>query len=87
MIPPVPLLVVHGDRDTYFPVEHARSLEAAAAEGAARRGVEDRTTAWLLEGFAHAESATDDELVARIGAWATAAVADQTTPEPLERKA
>ncbi len=79
MIPPVPLLVVHGDRDTYFPVEHARTLEAAAADGAAARGVVDRTTAWVLEGFAHAESATDADLVRRIGSWAVDAVADVPT--------
>lgn len=87
MIPPVPLLVVHGDRDTYFPVEHARSLEASAVEGAARRGVEDRTTAWVLEGFAHAESATDEQLVARIGAWVVESLHAQEAPEPLEHKA
>ncbi|MFN8157161.1 MAG: alpha/beta fold hydrolase [Candidatus Nanopelagicales bacterium] len=87
MIPPVPLLVVHGDRDTYFPVEHARTLESAAAEGAASRGVEDRTTAWVLEGFAHAESATDADLVARIGAWVLDAVAEPVPAEPLEHKA
>lgn len=88
MIPPVPLLVVHGDRDTYFPVEHARTIEAGAAEGARRRGVEDHTTAWLVKGFAHAESATDADLVARIGAWArTSLRADTHDPEPLEHQA
>jgi len=75
MIPPVPLLIVHGDRDTYFPVEHARSLRESAALGARSRGVADRTDDWVVEGFAHAESASTDELVARVGAWALAALA------------
>jgi dienelactone hydrolase len=70
MIPPVPLLVVHGDRDTYFPVEHARSIRAAAAEGAAQRGVADRTDEWVVEGFAHAESAATEQVVDRIARWA-----------------
>jgi fermentation-respiration switch protein FrsA (DUF1100 family) len=75
MIPPLPLLIVHGDRDTYFPVEHAHSLRESAAAGARRRGVVDRTDDWVLEGFAHAESASTDELVERIGAWALDALA------------
>ena len=75
MLAPLPLLVVHGDRDTYFPVEHARSIVDAARAGAVRRGVDDRTVAWLESGFAHAESATTAELAHRLGAWACAAVA------------
>jgi pimeloyl-ACP methyl ester carboxylesterase len=74
MIPPLPLLIVHGERDTYFPVEHARSLRDAAAAGARERGVEDRTQDWLVADFAHAESGADAELVDRIGRWAVAAV-------------
>jgi pimeloyl-ACP methyl ester carboxylesterase len=74
LIAPVPLLIVHGDRDSYFPVEHAESLVASAAVGAARRGVPDRTVGWVEPGFGHAESATSADVVARIGAWATDAV-------------
>jgi pimeloyl-ACP methyl ester carboxylesterase len=74
LLPPMPLLVVHGDRDHYFPVEHARSLVDAAADGARRRGVQDRTTEWIEAGFAHAESASTVELVRRIGLWAHDAV-------------
>jgi fermentation-respiration switch protein FrsA (DUF1100 family) len=70
MIPPVPLLIVHGDRDTYFPVEHARSIRSAAAQGAAQRGVADRTDDWVVEGFAHAESAATEDVVDRIARWA-----------------
>jgi pimeloyl-ACP methyl ester carboxylesterase len=73
MISPVPLLVVHGDRDSYFPVEHARAIVDGARAGARQRGVDDRTEEWIEEGFAHAESAADDDLVRRIAVWAGAA--------------
>jgi pimeloyl-ACP methyl ester carboxylesterase len=74
MISPVPLLVVHGDQDAYFPVEHALAIVGAARAGAAARGVADRTTEWIETGFAHAESATTVELARRIGEWALAEV-------------
>ena len=57
-IAPIPLLVVHGDRDTYFPVEHPRALHAAA---------NDPKELWLVEGFAHAESGATPALLDRIG--------------------
>jgi pimeloyl-ACP methyl ester carboxylesterase len=63
-IAPAPLLVVHGDRDRYFPVEHARWL----VEGA--RGPAEL---WLEPGFGHAEAAVTPDLVRRIAAWAEAA--------------
>ena len=71
MVAPTPLLVVHGDRDAYFPVEHARTIVESARAGAQRRAVTDRTEAWIEPGFAHAESSASIELVARIGGWAT----------------
>ena len=58
-IAPTPLLIVHGDRDTYFTVEHPEALYAAAREP---------KELWLLEGFAHAESGATPELLDRIGA-------------------
>ncbi|MFC9846059.1 alpha/beta hydrolase family protein [Streptomyces sp. NPDC060223] len=61
LIAPTPLLIVHGDIDGYFPVDHPRML-AAAAEGHA--------DLWLERGMGHAEHAADDELLARIGEWA-----------------
>jgi fermentation-respiration switch protein FrsA (DUF1100 family) len=70
LIAPTPLLVVHGARDTYFPVEHARSLVESAVAGAARRGVPDRTTEWIEPEFAHAESSASTELVLRLARWA-----------------
>jgi len=59
-IAPVPLLVVHGDRDAYLPVDHANEIYEAAGEP---------KELWILEGFGHAESATGNGLVDRIGRW------------------
>ncbi len=64
-ISPVPLLIVHGDKDIYFPPEHARQLYDGAREP---------KELWLIPGFGHAERATDDELADRIAAWAGEAV-------------
>ena len=58
-VAPLPLLLVHGDRDGYFPVSHARELAAAAGEP---------VELWLEEGFAHAEQGASDELLDRLGA-------------------
>ena len=77
-ISPTPLLIVHGDKDLYFPPEHARQLYAAAREP---------KQLWLLPGFGHAERATDDELVDRIAAWVTEAVTQPGTPAAHERTA
>ncbi|MGW1026178.1 alpha/beta hydrolase [Streptomyces sp. NPDC002577] len=65
LIAPAPLLIVHGDRDGYFPLDHPRSL-AEAAGGAAEL--------WLEPGMGHAEHAADEALLARIGDWTTAAL-------------
>jgi len=70
LIAPLPLLVVHGDQDAYFPVEHAHAIVTSAAQGAERRGVPDRTVEWIEPGFGHAESAASSDVVARMGAWA-----------------
>ncbi|WP_184560999.1 alpha/beta hydrolase [Streptomyces paradoxus] len=59
-IAPTPLLIVHGDADGYFPVDHPRMLAAAAG---------DQGELWLEAGMGHAEHAAGDELLARIGAW------------------
>ncbi|UGQ14916.1 alpha/beta hydrolase [Yinghuangia sp. ASG 101] len=60
-IAPVPLLVVHGDRDAYFPVDHAQEIFDAA---------NDPKELWIEPGLGHAENAVAPELVARIGVWA-----------------
>lgn len=63
LIAPAPLLVVHGDADPYFPVEHAHELFGAAR---------DPKELWLEPGFGHAENAADPALLHRIGSWLTA---------------
>ncbi|MDQ8704823.1 alpha/beta hydrolase [Streptomyces sp. LHD-70] len=62
LIAPTPLLIVHGDRDPYFPLDHPRML-ADAAGGSAEL--------WLEPGMGHAENAAGEELLARIASWAT----------------
>ena len=61
LLAPTPFLVVHGDQDRYFPVDHPNSLAAA--------GDPDCTELWLIEGFGHAENAAEPELLHRIGSW------------------
>ncbi|MBL1109491.1 alpha/beta fold hydrolase [Streptomyces sp. 5-8] len=61
---PTPLLLVHGDRDGYFPLDHPRMLAEAAG---------DHGELWVEPGMGHAEHAADDALVARIGDWAVSA--------------
>jgi pimeloyl-ACP methyl ester carboxylesterase len=56
----IPLLVVHGDQDPYFPVEHAQHIFAAA---------HDPKELWLIPGYGHAESACQPVLTDRIGGW------------------
>lgn len=85
LISPTPLLIVHGRKDTYFPVEHAQSIEAGARRGARERGVEDNTALWILDDFAHAESATSAELADRIGIWAMAASGVQNAERDVEQ--
>jgi pimeloyl-ACP methyl ester carboxylesterase len=59
-IAPIPLLVVHGDADHYFPVEHGEHLYQQAAEP---------RELWIERGFGHAENAASEELLHRIGEW------------------
>ena len=57
---PIPLLVVHGDADAYFPTDHAHQLASAG----------NRAELWLEPGFGHAENAMTESLTARIAEWA-----------------
>lgn len=68
-IAPVPVLVVHGDADPFFPVGHARALYLAAREP---------RQLWIEKGFGHAEAATGVELVGRIGRWVRDGAAGRT---------
>jgi pimeloyl-ACP methyl ester carboxylesterase len=60
LISPVPLLIVHGDQDRFFPPEHARQLYLAAREP---------KELWLLPGMGHAESGSSQDLLDRIARW------------------
>ncbi|KUJ65386.1 hydrolase [Streptomyces albus subsp. albus] len=64
LIAPRPLLLVHGDRDPYFPLDHPRMLAAA--------GDPSSTELWIEPGFGHAENAASMELLTRIGGWVAA---------------
>ncbi|MGP3638050.1 alpha/beta fold hydrolase, partial [Streptomyces sp. 24-1644] len=63
LIAPAPLLIVHGDQDPYFPLDHPRML-AGAAGGSAEL--------WLERGMGHAENAADESLLTRIADWTAA---------------
>ncbi|AWK09890.1 alpha/beta hydrolase [Streptomyces spongiicola] len=58
LIAPTPLLIVHGDRDPYFPLDHPRMLAAAGP-----------SELWLEPGMGHAENAAGDALLGRLGDW------------------
>ncbi|MGP3987732.1 alpha/beta hydrolase [Streptomyces sp. 3N207] len=62
LIAPVPLLVVHGDQDPFFPVDHPLALAEAADP--------ESSELWLVPGFGHAENSADPALLDRIGDWA-----------------
>lgn len=59
-VAPAPLLVIHGDSDDYFPVEHALRIHEAASEP---------KELWLVPGLKHGESGTTEELTDRIAEW------------------
>ncbi|MGH3621192.1 MAG: alpha/beta hydrolase [Sciscionella sp.] len=71
-IAPTPLLLVHGEDDHYFPVEHAVALHGAAG-GDARL--------WLEPGMKHAETGMNPGLVDRIARWLTTP-AETPAPTP-----
>jgi pimeloyl-ACP methyl ester carboxylesterase len=62
-IAPTPLLIVHGDQDGYFPLDHPRMLAAAAGE---------HGELWIEPGMGHAENAAPEALLRRIGDWVVA---------------
>ncbi|MEO3801020.1 alpha/beta fold hydrolase [Nonomuraea sp. B1E8] len=59
-ITPVPLLIVHGEADAFFPVEHAHQLYDGAREP---------KELWIEPGYGHAETAATPELIGKIGKW------------------
>lgn len=74
-ISPIPLLVVHGDQDHYFPVEHAERIYAAASEP---------KELWVVPGLGHAESGASHELLGRIGEWIASTVPAGTLTAPAD---
>nr|WP_247616512.1 alpha/beta fold hydrolase [Streptomyces sp. MK37H] len=64
LIAPTPLLIVHGDRDPYFPLDHPRMLASAADPSASEL--------WIEPGYGHAETAASPDLLTRIADWAAA---------------
>jgi pimeloyl-ACP methyl ester carboxylesterase len=75
LIAPTPLLIVHGDRDNYFPADHAEQLFEAAQQP---------KELWIVPGLAHAESAVSEELVERIARWALAAAEVPVSPMAVQ---
>ncbi|WP_233160995.1 alpha/beta hydrolase family protein [Actinophytocola xanthii] len=60
LIPPTPLLLVHGSEDHYVGVDHPLAL---------RRATDGRAELWLERGMRHAETATTPALVDRLARW------------------
>jgi pimeloyl-ACP methyl ester carboxylesterase len=60
----VPMLVVHGDSDHYFPLEHARAFARANPSA----------ELWIVPGFRHAESGVSPATVGKIASWVVAQV-------------
>jgi pimeloyl-ACP methyl ester carboxylesterase len=56
-ISPIPLLIVHGARDHYFPVDQAEAIYAAARQP---------KELWLVDDFGHAENAATPQLLSRL---------------------
>jgi pimeloyl-ACP methyl ester carboxylesterase len=71
-IAPTPLLVVHGDRDEYFPADHAEQIFEAAHQP---------KELWIVPGFAHAESGVSASLLDRIARWVLAVTAAPAVAE------
>jgi pimeloyl-ACP methyl ester carboxylesterase len=73
-IAPTPLLIVHGDKDDFFPVDHAYQLYRAAHEP---------KELWIIPGFGHAESGAGPALLDRIGGWVRDAVSMAASPNAV----
>jgi pimeloyl-ACP methyl ester carboxylesterase len=61
----VPLLIVHGTVDRYFPLEHPRALHRAAVAGG-----NSTAQLWEVAGFGHAENGIDNTTLDAMGRWA-----------------
>ncbi|HUB40083.1 MAG TPA: alpha/beta fold hydrolase [Streptosporangiaceae bacterium] len=74
MIAPTPVLIVHGDRDEYFPSDHAEQLFEAARQP---------KELWIVPGLGHAESAVSGQLLDRIARWAFGATSVAASPNAV----
>lgn len=63
-LPGIPLLVVHGDADHYFPLEHPEAIVEQARRAASHVDL------WIEPGVGHAEAAIPETTVDRLGEWA-----------------
>ena len=71
MLGSTPLLVVHGTKDRYFPVEHPKAIHRAAVTS----GHSDADL-WLLDGVGHAEAAVAMDTIDEIAKWSLARCSD-----------
>jgi predicted alpha/beta-fold hydrolase len=71
-----PLLVVHGDSDPYFGLDHPRMLAAAAPN----------SELWIEAGLGHAENAMTGPLLERIAGWARRTVGSAAGSESAGRE-
>ena len=60
----VPLLIIMGDNDSFFPAEHGVRLYRGAVDGG-----NAQATLWVESGMKHAERATTEGLVHRVALW------------------
>jgi pimeloyl-ACP methyl ester carboxylesterase len=63
----VPLLIVHGTVDRYFPLEHPRALHRAAIAAG-----NSAAELWEVSEFGHAENGIDNATLDAMGRWARA---------------
>lgn len=66
-VAPIPLLILHGDRDEVIPLHHARQLYEAARPP---------KELWVIEGSAHIQSLDRPEVRDRLAAWLQARLSD-----------
>lgn len=59
-VTPIPLLILHGDRDEVIPLHHARQLFEAAREP---------KSLWLIEGAGHIQALDDTRVRERLVNW------------------
>lgn len=67
LVAPIPLLILHGDRDEVIPVQHARRLYEAAREP---------KQLWIIEGAAHIQSLEQPDVRDRLVTWLHARLTD-----------